>query len=151
MDNGAGSVLEVGQVDAGTQREILKLEEGLHHALMTADLDWLKRAFVPDAMYVHMSGGVDGVSDFVERLASRATVYLERENGDVKVRRYGDTVVVTGYSNIRFVMNGLERSLAMRFTRVYVRENGKWLIATSQSGANTAQFPDGPHPIGGGP
>ena len=39
--------------------------------------------------------------------------------------------------------------MATRFTRVYVRENAKWLLTTIQSGANTAMFPDGPGAVDG--
>lgn len=138
----------MGKIDPATEKEILRIEDGLQDALMSADLEWIRKSFTADAVYVHMSGGVDDLDEYVDRLATKATVYLARQTGDVKMRRYGDTVVVTGYSNIRIVVKGAERPLATRFTRVYVRENGAWKLASSQSGANTLMFPDGPGQIG---
>jgi ketosteroid isomerase-like protein len=106
---------------------------------MSTDLAWFEDNWTEDAIYVHMSGGVDGRAEFIERLRSRATVYHSRETGDVIIRQYGDTAIVTGWSKIKIVVSGTEKDLDTRFSRVYMRVNGRWLLANSQSGANTAR------------
>lgn len=124
-------------VDAN--EEILRLEDGLQGALMGPDLDWFTENWTPDAIYVHMSGGVDSRDEFIDRLRSKATVYNSRQTRDVTIRQYGDTVIVTGASLINIIVRGTEKVLDTRFTRVYVRdEAGRWRLATNQSGANTA-------------
>jgi ketosteroid isomerase-like protein len=124
--------------DAATREEILAQEEGLQAALMGPDLEWFEQNWMPDAIYVHLSGGVDGTPEFIERLRSRATVYNSRQTGDVVVRQYGDTAIVTGWSKIDILVRGVKKLLDTRFTRVYVRKDGRWLLASNQSGANTA-------------
>jgi ketosteroid isomerase-like protein len=126
------------QADGATQEQILAQEDELQGALMRPDLEWFERNWMPDAIYVHLSGGVDGTQEFIERLRSRATVYNSRETGDVVIRQYGDTVVVTGWSRIDILVRGVQKLLDTRFTRVYVRVDGRWLLASNQSGANTA-------------
>ena len=126
------------EADATTRQQILAQEEGLQAALMGPDLDWFQRNWTPDAIYVHMSGGVDGTQEFIERLRSKATVYNSRETGDVIIRQYGDAAVVTGWSKIDILVRGVQKVLDTRFTRVYVRIDGTWLLASNQSGANTA-------------
>ena len=101
---------------------------------MSTDLAWFERHWAPDASYVHMSGGVDDRTGFIERLRSQATVYHAREIGGVEIRRYGDTAIITGWSSIDIAIQGARRLLDTRFTRVYVREDGRWLLANSQSG-----------------
>jgi Domain of unknown function (DUF4440) len=128
----------VAQADAATREAIEEQEAGLQQALMGPELEWFERNWVPDAIYVHMSGGVDGREEFIERLRSRATVYNSRETGDVDMRQYGDTVIVTGWSQIDILVQGVQKVLNTRFARVYVREEGRWQLANNQSGANTA-------------
>ena len=123
---------------ADATAEILRLEDGLQDALMTANLRWFEENWAPDAIYVHMSGGVDNREEFIERLRSKATVYNSRQTRDVNIRQYGDAVIVTGASLIDIIVKGTQKELDTRFTRVYVRDHGRWLLASNQSGANTA-------------
>jgi ketosteroid isomerase-like protein len=118
--------------------EILRLEDGLQDALMTVNLKWFEENWTADAIYVHMSGGVDNREEFIERLRSKATVYNSRQTRDVKLRQYGDAVIVTGASLIDIIVKGTQKVLDTRFMRVYVRDGGRWLLAGNQSGANTA-------------
>jgi ketosteroid isomerase-like protein len=129
------------RADEATRREILAQEEGLQNALMGPDLEWFERNWMPDAIYVHLSGGVDGTQEFIERLRSRATVYNSRETGDVVIRRYGDTAVITGWSKIDILVKDVQKLLDTRFTRVYVLEQGRWLLASNQSGGNVPPAP----------
>lgn len=129
----------MGVAGAATAREIMDLEDGLQRALMSTDLAWLARTFAPDAVYVHTSGRVESREQFIERLRSRGLSYRTRQIGELVIRRYGDAAVVTGWSGASVVLDGTdERQLDTRFTRVYVKEQGRWLLASSHSGANTA-------------
>ena len=124
-------------VDASA--EILRLEEGLQEALMGPNLDWFSENWTDDAIYVHMSGGVDNREEFIERLRSKATIYNSRQTREVTMRQYGDTVIVMGASLIDIIVRGTQKELDTRFTRVYVRDgSGRWRLAANQSGANTA-------------
>ena len=51
---------------------------------------------------------------------------------NLEVRVYGNTAIVTGVWNISGTTSGEERSGRMRFTRVWVRRNGQWLMASWQ-------------------
>lgn len=124
---------------ADATAEILRLEDGLQDALMGPDLKWFEENWTPDAIYVHMSGGVDNREEFIERLRSKATVYNSRQTRDVRIRQYGDAAIVSGASLINIIVRGTEKELDTRFTRVYVRDDqGRWRLASNQSGANTA-------------
>ena len=122
--------------DAVTQTAITDLEARLQDALMTTDLGWFKTNWAGDAVYVHLSGGVDDKQEFIERLRSKATIYNGRTYGDLQIRQYGDAVVSTGESSVDILVSGEQKLLDTRFTRVYVKDGGRRLMATSQSGAN---------------
>lgn len=125
-------------IDDETREQIVALEDGLQRALMTADLAWFEENWSPDALYVHLSGGVDDRSEFIERLRSKATVYNSRETGDLTLRRFGDTVIATGWSKIDILVRGAQKVLDTRFTRVYAKEGGRWVLVSNQSGGNSA-------------
>lgn len=108
---------------------------------MTTDLDWFTEHWAPDASYVHMSGGVDDTASFIERLRSKATEYFARETGDVVMQQFGDTVIVTGWSSIDIAVKGQRKELDTRFTRTYVRDGGRWILVSNQSGAATNNPP----------
>lgn len=124
--------------DETTTQEIMAIEDGLQDALMGPDLAWFEENWMPDAIYVHLSGGVDGTPEFIERLRSKATVYNAREIDDIKICQYGTTAIVTGRSQIDIIVRGAQKLLDTRFTRVYVNDGGRWRLASNQSGANTA-------------
>jgi ketosteroid isomerase-like protein len=131
-------------VDDATRREFERLEDGLQDALMQSQLDYFEEHWEPDATYVHLSGGVDDRASFIERLRSKATVYFAREIDEVIMHRHGDTVVVTGRSNIDIAVRGTRKVLDTRFTRVYVQTEGAWRFVANQSGANTANAAPAP-------
>src|SRR5438552_809879 len=116
------------EIDQATRREIEALEAGLQSALMGADPDWFRENWTSDSYYVHMSGGVDDRASFIERLRSKSTVYQSRQTRDVGFRRYGDTVIAFGSSLIDIIVNGTPRNLDTRFTRVYVKDDGRWKL-----------------------
>jgi hypothetical protein len=125
-------------VNEATRRAIDELEDGLQQALLGPDLGWFNDHWAPDAIYVHLSGGVDDTAAFVDRLRTKKTVYRSRERGDVTIREYGTTAVVTGWTKVDIIVAGTDRLLDTRFTRTYVREGDRWVLVSSQSGGNTA-------------
>ncbi|HYI66404.1 MAG TPA: nuclear transport factor 2 family protein [Candidatus Limnocylindrales bacterium] len=124
-------------IDDGTLATITGLEDEMQAALVAADLGWFESHWSSDALYVHMSGRVDSRADFVERLRSREHVHVSREMGDVRIRRFGDAVIVTGWAKSDLIVRGTAKTYDTRFTRVYAREVDHWLMVTSQSGAHT--------------
>ncbi len=119
-------------------RQISDLERAMDDALLTADVDWLGRHWHPNALYVHLSGRIDGRDSFIERVRGRELVHVARETGDVQVRVFGEAAVVTGWARSTMVVADQERQYDTRFTRMYVRGDDGWQMVSSQSGANTA-------------
>lgn len=48
---------------------------------------------------------------------------------EVTVRRYGDTAVAVGRQNQSATFQGNDASGTFRVTHIYVRQNGRWLVA----------------------
>jgi ketosteroid isomerase-like protein len=52
---------------------------------------------------------------------------------EIKVHAYGDTAVVTGRSTATGKDNGKEFAGQFRYTRVYVKRQGRWQIVATQA------------------
>ena len=58
--------------------------------------------------------------------------------GNQLIRVYGDTAVNTGYYTFSFMKEGKPTTLPARYSFVYVKQGGKWLIADHHSSAMPA-------------
>jgi len=55
--------------------------------------------------------------------------------GDQLIRVYGNTAMNTGYYTFSYVKDGQRQSIPARYSFVYVKQSGKWLIADHHSSA----------------
>jgi len=58
--------------------------------------------------------------------------------GDQLIRTYGNTAINTGYYTFSFVKDGESKSLPARYSFVYVKRNGQWMIVDHHSSAMPA-------------
>jgi uncharacterized protein (TIGR02246 family) len=58
--------------------------------------------------------------------------------GDQLIRIYGDTAINTGYYTFSFAKDGESKNLPARYSFVYVRRGGRWLIVDHHSSAMPA-------------
>jgi ketosteroid isomerase-like protein len=56
--------------------------------------------------------------------------FLHYETSDLRVRVYGNAAVVTGRLQRTRSLNGNEISDDWRFTKIYVRQSGKWRVVS---------------------
>jgi uncharacterized protein (TIGR02246 family) len=58
--------------------------------------------------------------------------------GDQHIRVYGPTAINTGYYTFSYVKDGKPASIPARYSLVYVKQGGKWLIVDHHSSAMPA-------------
>jgi ketosteroid isomerase-like protein len=115
------------------EREILSLEEARNQAVLHGDATALDRMTSDDYTFITLRGELRTKSDILKGFASGSFHYDSRQISDLKVRVYGDTAVVTGRSVQKGMENGKDYSGDYRFTRVYVKEKGRWLTVALQT------------------
>jgi ketosteroid isomerase-like protein len=113
--------------------EIKKLEEMRNQAVLHGDVAALDRMTSDDYTFVTLRGEMRTKSDILKGFASGSFHYESRQIRDLKVRVYGDTAVVTGRSVQKGMENGKDYSGDYWFTRVYVKQNGRWLTVALQT------------------
>jgi ketosteroid isomerase-like protein len=82
--------------------------------------------------FVTQRGELRTKADILTGFKSGAFKYEAREVSDLNVRVYGDTAVVTGRAVQKGAENAKDYSGANRFTRVYVKQGGRWLTVALQ-------------------
>jgi len=55
--------------------------------------------------------------------------------GDQLIRVYGNTAINTGYYTFNYVKDGKPAAIPARYSFVYVKQGGKWLIVDHHSSA----------------
>jgi ketosteroid isomerase-like protein len=115
------------------EREIKSLEEARNQAVLHGDVTALDRMTSDDYTFITLKGELRTKGDILKGFASGSFHYESREISDLKVRVYGDMAVVTGRSVQKGMENGKDYSGDYRFTRVYVKEKGRWLTVALQT------------------
>lgn len=115
------------------EEEIKNLEEARNQAVLHGDVATLDRTTADDYTFITLRGELRTKSDILQGFRSGSFHYESRQISDLKVRVYGNTAVVTGRSIQKGMENGKDYSGDYRFTRVYVKQNGRWLTVALQT------------------
>ena len=114
--------------------QIKKMEHDRAQAAMKADAETLGSSMTDDYMMITPSGTVEDKTTVLNSFKSgdRKIESIELDDSDMKVRVYGNTAVVTGSSTVKSTNKGEDMSGKYRYTRVYVKQGGKWKTAAFQ-------------------
>lgn len=134
----AALVLGGWQPKAPAAEEVLKREQQRVEYLMAGKIDELAAMLSPTLTYTHSSAALDTKEKFVESLRSKQTVYKSLKHSDVQVRfPTPDVAILNGLSDIEVVNSGQPQQVFIRFTLVYVKKNGVWLMEAWHSARRT--------------
>lgn len=113
--------------------ELLEVERRRQQALVDVDLDTLDELFDDSLVHVHAPGLIHSKAQLLEHTATRRA-YLEITRGDLNIREFGDTAVITGpITNRMRAADGGERTLSGVATQVLHRDaNGAWRFVSFQ-------------------
>jgi ketosteroid isomerase-like protein len=126
MANGAQSAGEIEQA-------IKALENRYAEAVRRQDVAALEELLAEDFMATSSRAEMrDRAAEVADVKGSPDFVLEAFDLDDMKVRSYGDAAVATGRSILKVKYRGQSNTSEFRFTRVYVRRNGKWQVVAQQ-------------------
>jgi ketosteroid isomerase-like protein len=124
--------LVVGQAsDTATTQQLERMEQTLAASWKDGDCDAWSAIIDPGWSVIHVDGSVLTKAQALEMCKSRLVRFASLTIDEVSVRLFGDAAVVTG----RTVADATAPTPALvklRFTDVFVRRGGKWLVVASQ-------------------
>jgi ketosteroid isomerase-like protein len=117
----------------GAASEVRLAEEQRFAAMTKQDMTALDTLLDEDLTYVHSTGELQSKAAFIALLKSRKLVYESIAPSEVQVRAYDGIAVATGRSQMQVRAASGEMSFGIRFTEVYIRRGGRWLLTAWES------------------
>jgi ketosteroid isomerase-like protein len=120
------------RIQAQVEDSVRALEMSRRQALLAADTVALSRLLAPDFVEISRFGTVRTRADNIGDIASGALHLTSVKYDSLNVRIYGDVAVLTGMADNMGTMRGFPFSGRIRYTRVFVRQDGHWRAVLMQ-------------------
>jgi hypothetical protein len=125
-------VLSSGKAFAQVEDSVKTVEMNRRQALLTADTVALSRMLAPEFVEISRLGTVRTRADNIRDIASGALHLTAVAYDSLTVRVYGGVAVLTGIADNTGTMRGFPFSGKIRYTRVFVRRDGRWQAVLMQ-------------------
>jgi ketosteroid isomerase-like protein len=116
-----------------TIRQIVDMERQAKEASLRRDADFSLRTLADDYVAITPLGQVTTKQETISARRSGQLRYESMNVSDMVVRLYGDTAVVTARAEVKGRQLGEDFSGPYRYTRVWVRRNGRWQTVSYQA------------------
>jgi ketosteroid isomerase-like protein len=117
---------------ASNQRELTQLVKDLNAALVKVDIAFLQRVLHKDYTHYRPRGIIENRAQYLKNRKTGRVRFESLVIDEVKVRRYGDTAVVTYRSTAKGKDQQGTIDEQRRWTRVFVWQEGRWQLVHSQ-------------------
>ncbi len=119
---------------ASVEQLIKKIEEEGRQATLKNDVEATSRLLADDWMNTNANGTVTTKPQLIALLKSSPFNFISIEDDEVLIRGYEGAAVVTGRSvRKRSGQDGKVVAQQFRFTRVYVKRDGRWQVVAAHS------------------
>jgi hypothetical protein len=110
------------------ESEVRLAQRQRFEAMMKQDVVALDTLLDDELDYIHTGGDLQSRSQFIDMIKKQTLVYESIAPSDVRVRVYNGLALSTGRSQMRVRSAAGVSSFGIRFTEVYVRRDGRWLL-----------------------
>ena len=131
----AQTLNESGARNTNIQQTIRELDSERIQAQIHADAAALDRLYADDFTGVGPSGTVRTKPQVIADFTSGRLKFQSIATDDVQVRVYGTTAVETGRSTMKGQDQGKPVPQETRFTRVWVKQQGRWRLVANHYSA----------------
>ena len=120
--------------DGQADQEIRAMEKLWNESRVRADVVALGKLLADNWTVTHGDGTINTKAEYLADLKSGARKFFgDVKQDDFTVRLYGDTAVAAGISDSKVEYKGKPSGGALRFTRVYVKRDGRWQMIVSHA------------------
>jgi len=119
---------------ADAVEDIRAMEKLWNDARVKADVATLNRILDDQWTVTHGDGTINTKAEYLADLRSGdRKFFADVKQDDFTVRIYGNTAVAAGASDSKVEYKGRPSGGALRFTRVYVKRDGRWVMIVSHA------------------
>ena len=124
----------VGYAQPALTPSVLEAERVRFHAQISRDTSALRAGIHPELLMIHSNGREESADDLIASVASGDIVYQQFEaRQPPRVLTFGSTALVDSTVRVTGLYQGQAFSLDLRYTSVYRRVQGRWLLIRWQS------------------
>lgn len=127
-----------GAQDANDASELLHLEDVWNNAYLKSDANSVGDLLADDVVITLTDMKVMDKPTALGILSTGMVKFDKYSTSDLRIRIYHDAAVVTGQLDRVRKISGVDTQDRSRFTKVYVRQNGKWLVVAWQASTANA-------------
>jgi hypothetical protein len=110
------------------ESEVRLAQRQRFEAMMKQDVVSLDTLLDDELDYIHTGGDLQSRTQFIDMIKKQTLVYESIAPSEVKVRVYDGLALATGRAQVRVRNAAGVSSFGIRFTEVYVRRDGRWLL-----------------------
>ena len=118
----------------GDETHIIALENLWNQVQIKHDAEAVGKMLHPDFVFTDYDGTVMNKQVFLTSIRDPNNKLTVEVSEDMKLHRFGDTVVVTGATHEKGTLKGKPYEHYGRFTDTWIKQNGEWLCVASQLG-----------------
>ena len=122
-----------GAARADSLDEVRRLDSEISVATWSGDPEWFEQNVADDYVLITPGGSMRNKRDVIRELSTPGLKMDPYEPSEVNVRLFGDTAVVTGRMLQRFTLGGVRYANDLRYTDVYVRRKGRWVLVSGHT------------------
>jgi ketosteroid isomerase-like protein len=116
---------------SAAEQDVMRIEKEMLAALLKGDASLSERYLAETYVFTGPDGLSMGKAQSIQDLKSGNLKLQAASLDDAKVHAYGDTAIVTYSSNDKGTYKGKDISGKTRWTDVFVKQNGRWMIVAS--------------------
>jgi ketosteroid isomerase-like protein len=113
------------------QREVAKASERLREAILNQDADQLREMMAINYQVIGSGGRSVDRTDSINAIVFEATDFEVVDTDILNIKAEGDAAAETGHAYIRGSFRGELFSTTYRYVRHWQRENGQWMLVTT--------------------
>jgi hypothetical protein len=113
--------------------ELQRLDKEWSVATWTGDAVWFEENLVDDYVLVTPGGTQRSKRDVIGELSAPGMKMEPFDAFDVQIRVYGDSAIINGRMLQRFTLGRIRYANDLRYTDVYVKRKGHWLLASGHA------------------
>jgi ketosteroid isomerase-like protein len=118
----------------GDEKRIVVLENIWNQAQINHDATAMGSMLHPDFVFTDFDGTVMSKARFLASIRDLSNKVILEVSDDMKIHRYGDTVVVTGATHEKGKQRGKAYEHYGRFTDTWVKHESEWICVASHLG-----------------
>lgn len=119
--------------------EVANADWQYNRALERSDLSALRDLLVDTYVFTDPTGRVSEKEDVIKGFASGRIRIQSQTTRNVRIDVFGDAAVETGFLTSDAIRDGRNSGGTFRFTRLWVKRNGRWRTAAFQETAPQTQ------------